>query len=189
MTTISAPRATGAPGPTTKVTTGVPTRVPIDAPAAGAAAGPDTPRDVTGLLGFKLLRLSNTMGQAAERRYIARIGLSLPEWRCLSIISNRGPLAAADVVLAIRTDKAWVSRTIDRLAARELVRIRPDRTDRRRTLVSATARGRALNDRVFAAATERHAWLLDALPPGERAVFLDALDALQARADALPDSP
>ncbi len=168
------------------------TSTPVEVtPAEGAvdAASPGTATDITDLLGFKLLRLSNTMGRSAEQQYIGRLGLTLAEWRCLSIVASRGPLAASEVVAAIRTDKAWVSRTIDRLAARDLVRVRPDRRDRRRTLLSATPRGRTLNDAILAAAIDRHEWLLDALSEDHRAIFLSALHALQLRADTYPGVP
>jgi DNA-binding MarR family transcriptional regulator len=143
------------------------------------------PLNVTDLLGFKVLRLSNTLGGAAERQYARDLNISVTEWRCLSIIASRGPIVAADIVAAIRCDKAWVSRTLARLAERKLVRITPDPEDGRRQLVQATAAGMKLSDRTLQAACARHQRVMAALTPSEREAFAKILDALQAEADTV----
>lgn len=141
------------------------------------------PLNVTDLLGFKLLRLSNTLGDAAERQYARDFKISVPEWRCLSIIATRGPIVAADIVAAIRCDKAWVSRTLARLSERRLIRLAADPADGRRQLVHVTAAGMALSDKTLQAASARHQRVMAVLKPAERQAFVNMLGALQEEAD------
>lgn len=143
------------------------------------------PINVTDLIGFKLFRLSNTLGLAAEREYFREFGLSIPEWRCLSIIASRGSVAPSEIVAAIKTDKAWVSRTLARLEMGALVAIAPDPADGRRQIARPTVKGRALNDRLLVAAIRRHEWVLETLERDERQGFLRAMESLQRRADYL----
>lgn len=143
------------------------------------------PRDVTDLVGFRLFRLTNTLGAAAERQYIREHGLKLTEWRCLSIVARRGAVSAAEICTAIRIDKAWVSRTTARLLARGLIEAQDDPADARRTLYRASAEGRRVAQRVLDLALKRHAHLFAHVSPADREAFERVLDELQARADLL----
>jgi DNA-binding MarR family transcriptional regulator len=148
------------------------------------------PPDVTGLLGFRLFRLSNTLGLAAERRYIREFGVSLADWRCLSVIASRDGCTVGEVCAHLGIDKAWVSRTFARLAARGLIDGARDPSDARRVVHRATRRGRDVSARILEAAQARHRWLLQEFGPGEVAVLDRALATLQRRAQALlDDSP
>lgn len=145
------------------------------------------PVDVTRFLSYRILALSNTLGRWAAREYPARFGLTLPQWRVLSVIATRGTPTAQEIGETLSIDKAWVSRTLAGLARRGIVRSRPDPLDRRRALVGLTARGRALAFRVSRASLDRQRRLVDGLPAGALAHFESTLRELQSRADAMLD--
>ena len=69
------------------------------------------PKSVTDLLSSRLLRLSNTLGLYSSRRYRSQFGVTLPEWRVLSIIALQRTTSARDISLTLATDKAWVGLT------------------------------------------------------------------------------
>ncbi|MFO1282715.1 MAG: MarR family transcriptional regulator [Burkholderiales bacterium] len=145
------------------------------------------PVDVTRFLSYRILALSNTLGRWAAREYPARFGLTLPQWRILSVIATRGAPTAQEIGETLSIDKAWVSRTLAALARRGIVRTRSDPRDRRRMFVGLTARGRALANRVSRASLERQRELVAGLPAGALARFESTLRDLQSRADAMLD--
>lgn len=86
--------------------------------------------------------------------------------------ADGGRLTPASLESALLFTQYNVSRLVDRMAARGLVRREPHPGDARRQLVVITAEGRALRERMwpcYAAAIERH---LGAKLPGGRAGLL-----------------
>lgn len=79
---------------------------------------------------------------AAARCMEAR-GQSIFTWQVLCYLVRSGPTAQRDLAYFTAQDPAGISRVVDDLLARGLVRRRPDARDRRRLRVEATAKGRA----------------------------------------------
>ncbi len=95
-----------------------------------------------------------------------------------------GRLAPGAFQRALLVSQYNVSRLVDRMSARGLVRREPHPDDARRQLITITGRGRALRERMwpaYAAAIERH---LGAKLPGERASLLASLLARLMPPDA-----
>lgn len=89
--------------------------------------------------------------------------------------SEEGRLAPGELERELLFSQPNVSRLVDRMAARDLVRREPHPGDARRQLVAITPEGRALRERMwptYAASIERH---LGAKLPGERAGLLASL--------------
>jgi DNA-binding MarR family transcriptional regulator len=145
------------------------------------------PKSVTDLLTYRLLRLSNTLGLYSNRRYRTDYGITLPEWRVLSIVALLKSTSARDVSRVLATDKAWVGLTVEKLCRRGLVDRTSDKEDMRRTLLSLTGQGRKVHDGIMANARRRQKRLLGALPEGTVDVLIDCLDRLQAEADLMLD--
>ena len=143
------------------------------------------PDSVTDFLSSRLLRLSNTLGLYASRRYRDAFGISLPEWRVLSIIASCEPTTAREDSRNLETDKGWVSLSADSLRRRGLIKGSPDNRDGRRILLTLTAEGRAMHAAVLAVAQWRHERLLASLPEGSAEILFACLDRLQAEADAM----
>src|SRR5438105_13039149 len=85
--------------------------------------------DVTAMVRYRVLLLSSTLGRWAAREYPRRFGVSLPEWRVLSIVAARSSVAVSAIADAISVDKAWISRTLRRLGRAGYVRARQDPGD------------------------------------------------------------
>lgn len=156
----------------------------------GRADGPPAVLpDVTGLLGYRLFRLSNRMGRLAEEATREVGGLRLAEYRCLAAIAARRGMTVTDICALIHIDKAWVSRTLVHLLDKGLVAGRPDAADGRRTLYSATARGRKVGALLIAKAHERQDRLLAGLDAEQRAQLFDLLAAVERNiAETGPDA-
>ena len=161
---------------------------PLPIIATMKRAGED-PRLLQALLSHRLLVLSNTLALAASRYYPRRFGVRLAEWRVIDALHAGRSISANEISRWLRTDKAWVGRSVERLIAAGYARRRPDPEHGRRLLLKLTVKGERTYAAIAAAARRRHENLLAALTPDERAVFEAALTKLQERATALLGSP
>src|SRR3954468_15916736 len=118
-------------------------------------ASRDDPRLLNALLSHRVLVLSNTLALAAARHYPRRFGVRLPEWRVIDALHAGVEMSANDISRWLRTDKAWVGRSVDRLIRGGYVRRRADPGHGRRLLLSLTAKGRRAYRAVAAAARRR----------------------------------
>jgi DNA-binding MarR family transcriptional regulator len=143
------------------------------------------PRPIIELLSSRVLRLSNTLGLYASRRYRDQFGVTLPEWRVMSIIASYEPTTARDISRVLATDKGWVGLSVERLRRRGFVVCSSDKKDARRTLLSLTGRGWARHDAILAVALQRQRRLMASLADGAADTLVAGLDRLQAEADKM----
>src|SRR6185436_2628448 len=149
----------------------------------------DDPRLLRGLLSHRVLVLSNTLARAAARFYPRRFGVRLAEWRVIDALHAGRGISANQISQWLLTDKAWVKRSVDRLAAAGYVRRRPDPRHGRRLLLSLTAKGERAYAAIAVAARRRHDNVLGALAAEEREVLERILGKLQARAEEMLAEP
>jgi DNA-binding MarR family transcriptional regulator len=109
-------------------------------------------------------------------------------WSQLSTLRRvieHGPITAAALAQVEHVRPQSIAETISALRAEDLIATARDPTDGRKTLLTATARGREVFDRVIA---QREEWLtrtLDAVAsPDERRLLADAIKVLHKLADA-----
>jgi DNA-binding MarR family transcriptional regulator len=94
-----------------------------------------------------------------------------------------GPLVHGELARRLRLEKSTVSRLVDQLEVRRIVRRTPHRTDRRRVLVSLTPSGRRRAARLAAARAELFGTLLSRLAPADRDAAIRGLVLLEEAAD------
>ena len=115
----------------------------------------------------------------------SRFGISVDTWRILAVVGRYGPLSAKDVATRTSNDAFHVSRAIDRLVRRRLIRRNVDPHDRRRARIEITAAGRAAqraSERVLAGLENE---LLSGLGAPARKTLRASLSTLDERAAAL----
>jgi DNA-binding MarR family transcriptional regulator len=123
-----------------------------------------TRREVSDLeahLGYWLRFVSNHVSYAFQRSLAAQ-GVSVAEWVVLRALFDEDAVAPSHLAMRLGMTRGTVSKLVDRLAAKSLVRKTPSAGDRRYQSVALTAAGRALvpslavladeNDRAFFAA-------------------------------------
>jgi DNA-binding MarR family transcriptional regulator len=143
------------------------------------------PNSIADTLSYRVLRLSNTFALYAARRYREQFGITLPEWRVMSIIGVDEPTTARDISRVLATDKGWVGLSVERLEHRGYVTRTPDERDARRILIRLSRRGREMHDAILAVARQRQRRLLATLPKGASEVLVASLDRLQIEADRM----
>ena len=145
----------------------------------------DDPRLLSALLSHRVLVLSNTLALAASRHYPRRFGVRLAEWRVIDALHAGGEISANGISRWLRTDKAWVGRSVDRLIRAGYARRRADPQHGRRLLLSLTAKGERAYAAIASAARCRNDNLLAVLSGEERRILERALAKLQAQASAM----
>jgi DNA-binding MarR family transcriptional regulator len=143
------------------------------------------PKSVADLLSYQLLRLSNTLALYSSRRYRDQFGVTLPEWRVLSIIAARGTSTAREISRILATDKGWVSLSVESLRRRKLVETSSDARDSRKILLNLTQKGRTLHGAVVTVARQRQRRLLATMSKAAAATLVASLDLLQGEADRM----
>ena len=98
--------------------------------------------DLLDELGQLLPRARRLIWRLAEAR-LQRLGDSMFEWPLLRRLMTLGPMSQCRLATLAAQHPAAVSRTLDELERRGLVRRRRDAEDRRRMVVAITARGAA----------------------------------------------
>jgi DNA-binding MarR family transcriptional regulator len=145
-------------------------------------AAPDVPAlDLEHFLPYRLSVLSNTVSAALAGAYARRFGLTIPQWRVIAVLARSPGLSAAGVAQRTAMDKVAVSRAVTGLVRAGRVRRALAAADRRRSVLSLTARGRLVYGRIIPLALAYERRLLAELSPAEQSQFNALLSRLQQR--------
>jgi DNA-binding MarR family transcriptional regulator len=132
-------------------------------------------------LPYRLSVLSNTVSSALAGAYARRFGLTIPQWRVVAVLARSPGLSAAGVAERTAMDKVAVSRAVTGLTRAGRVRRVLAANDRRRSVLTLTARGRAVYRQIVPLALAYERRLLGELSPAEQAQFDRLLGRLQKR--------
>ena len=118
-------------------------------------------------------------GLGSHLRSQAGINLSIPQLRALMFLRRHEGASMSDAAEHLEIALPSVSRLVDGLVVRGLVRRQPHATDRRRVTLALTATGREALHAAQQAAEDYLAALLIRLTPSERSTVAHAMGALQ----------
>jgi len=128
--------------------------------------------------------LINRVGTVLAVRFtaeqLAAHGLSIAMWRVLAVLSNNGGQRQIDLAGLTSIDASTLSRLVTRLVRMGLVSRTRSRTSSREVVVSLSAKGRALVDRLIPAALTLEETLGRGLPQRDRVVVKRALRRMYA---------
>jgi DNA-binding MarR family transcriptional regulator len=110
-------------------------------------------------------------------------GLRVPEWRVLAFLAARPNGAMGDVAAAAALDHTTLSRTVDRLAAADLLVRRADAGDLRVTRLALTAKGEARFAEVWPLVERLNRAATALLPPGAADLLCLALRTMREGLD------
>ncbi|WP_374511246.1 MarR family winged helix-turn-helix transcriptional regulator [Niveibacterium sp.] len=122
-----------------------------------------------------LLREITRLYVRAQRNEAACCGNTTAQCHILTELSRSQPISQAELVAQLQLEKAWVSRTVEKLVGEGLVSKEPHPGDARTWLLSLTDAG-VERAAALEQTLNRHASsLLTTLPEGERKAVTEAL--------------
>ena len=113
--------------------------------------------------------------------------ITIPQFRTLVILSNRGPVNLATLAGLLGVQPSATGRMVDRLVAAGLIDRLPHPTSRRELLAALTKRGREVVRQVTAYRRAEIAAIVEKMPPPERQGLVRALTSFTA-AGGEPDA-
>ncbi|MCG5236904.1 MarR family winged helix-turn-helix transcriptional regulator [Xanthobacter oligotrophicus] len=134
---------------------------------------------------YRLAVLAENVSQAVAQLYGDRFQITRAEWRVLAALGANNGMAAKDIGAYSTLDKMQVSRAVARLEEANLITRATDDADRRAKILTLTASGRALFQKIVPLARAREDYLLEDLDAQERAVLDKAMAKVLARAQGL----
>jgi len=128
----------------------------------------------------RLSALMTALRRQVTMPYASDFGLSITEWRVLSLVAHAGTLPFSDLVVQSTSDKALVSRTTRKLEERNLIEINPEsKASKKRIACSITPDGQAIYDKAIVIARKRQAEILCTLTRDEREALFSTIEKLQ----------
>jgi DNA-binding MarR family transcriptional regulator len=133
---------------------------------------------------YRLARLAEQVSIAVAEVYGQRFSLSRQEWRILAVLGTRDVLRTKEIGRLTTLDKMNVSRAMQSLEARGLVRRTRDPQDGRERIVELSSAGCALYREIVPYALAREASLLAVLTREEVATLDAVMRKLSAATSA-----
>ncbi|MHA7885507.1 MarR family winged helix-turn-helix transcriptional regulator [Nitratireductor rhodophyticola] len=136
-----------------------------------------------GFVGDYLLYLLAAASDAASADFHAHVreqGLRVPEWRILACLCDEDGQMVTQLAQLALMEQSHLTKIVDHMALKGLVKRRSDERDRRRVRVFLTPAGRALGGRLVDEAQAHERAIIARLRPGEAALLKDALRHIHA---------
>src|SRR6201995_910854 len=141
-------------------------------------------RPLESWIGYRFGLIAARIGNFIAPMYASRHNLTMPAWRSLAVIARYQPLTAKQLAMLTSSDAFKVTRAIELLVRRGLIRRDVDKTDRRRASLRLTAEGRKIYRDIekFVVRVEKE--LSQALSESELTIFRDCLNKLEGRLES-----
>jgi DNA-binding MarR family transcriptional regulator len=135
-------------------------------------------------IGYRFSLIAARQGNFIAQMYASHHDLTMPAWRSLAVIARYQPLTATQLAKLTSSDAFKVTRAIELLVRRGLIRRDVDKTDRRRASLRLTTDGRKVYRDIekFVVRVERE--LTAALDAAELATLRQCLDKLEHRLES-----
>jgi DNA-binding MarR family transcriptional regulator len=141
--------------------------------------------DLNKRLAYRFLHLAGQQMRCLAEMYGPRYRLTIAKWKVLSVIGFFAPLSSTEVGRHTSLEPDKVSRTTDQLVRAGLVVREQDPRDRRRVILTLSAKGKRVNDTIEEVRCAIEVELLNVLTPPELDAFYGMLDKLDERAAAI----
>jgi DNA-binding MarR family transcriptional regulator len=135
-------------------------------------------------IGYRFSLIAARQGNFIAQMYASRHDLTIPAWRSLAVIARFQPLTATQLANLTSSDAFKVTRAIELLVRRGLIRRDVDKSDRRRASLSLTAEGRKVYHDIekFVVRVERE--LTASLDVNELATLRQCLDKMDRQLES-----
>ncbi len=126
------------------------------------------------------------VSQSITDVYATAYDLAVTEWRTMVVLNDFQPLSAKDIVSRSSMDKVNVSRAVTSLQKKKLLERHIDPTDRRRSLLRLTKKGRLVFVKLVPHVRRVEEQLLNGLTPEERQILFNLMQRVRSNAATIP---
>jgi DNA-binding MarR family transcriptional regulator len=134
--------------------------------------------DIRGRLGYRIQNLANKMILWSARTYARKFGVGVQEWRVLSILTREGKGTAKLICDISLMDKGNVSRAVQKLVKDGRLKERPDKNDKRSSVLILTPKGVEIYRRIKKVSDARENKFMASLTAAERKALPQILTKL-----------
>ena len=130
---------------------------------------------------YRFSMLAMQINRAVTQAYVKAYGRPANGWKVVTVLGRFGSLSASQIHAHTTLEMDKITRIVDALVENGLVTRQQDGTDRRKIIVTLSAKGRRTNSKIedMIAGMERE--FLIVLSRGEREMLYGLLDRLQSR--------
>ncbi len=136
------------------------------------------PLDLSAFLPYRLSVLTNRLSRKLAALYSERFGLTIGEWRAMAVLGQTPGLSADGVGQRTAMDKVSVSRAVGRLLQKGYLERSYAEEDKRRSVLTLSARGYAVYAQIVPLARDFDAELGAELTAAERRDLMSLLEKL-----------
>ena len=136
-------------------------------------------------VGYRFSVITKRLQHALTARRSKALGISVNHWRIMSVIGFFGPLSASELGERTSLDPDKITRCIDTMVDRGYMVRKSDENDRRKVVLSLSAKGRRVHDRLELAASALEVEFLSVLTLHEQKALLAALDKLERHSSSI----
>ena len=136
-------------------------------------------------LPYRLSVLSNRISDSIAAHYRNGFGITVAQWRVIAVLGETSEITASAVAARTAMDKVSVSRAVQGLVVKGLLRRRASQHDGRVAYLQLSTKGNKIYARIAPAALAYEASLLETLSDRERASLNRILCKLNTRVDTL----
>lgn len=136
---------------------------------------------------YRLHVLHKLTDMKTQHAYAQELSMSLSDGRCLSVIGTFGPLSVNDLAFKSNLNKGQASRAAQALVEQKLVDKEVSGGDARGVVLSLSAKGRKVFERIMAVVHLRNEEILNVLTATEREQLNSIFDRLVESANTLKE--
>ena len=137
-------------------------------------------------LTYRLSRVQARMNAQGARILQAAAGLSLIQWRIITLVAGHDGATSTELTAISSIDKGLFSRKLKTLVQDGLIRARTDQTDNRVQHLFLTEKGREIHDRVLPIMVRRQEVLREGLGSEKADMLFDLLVEVERILDNWP---
>lgn len=141
--------------------------------------------DLARFLPYRLSVIANLVSRQLATLCAERFGIGIAEWRVIAVLGQHDDVTADFVCGRTAMDRVTISRAVTRLREKRYIRRRAAPSDRRCSMLSLSAAGRRIYERLVPLARRYERALTAGLSAGQRADLERTLDALAAAVETI----
>jgi DNA-binding MarR family transcriptional regulator len=136
-------------------------------------------------VGYRFSVIAKRLDQALAAMHSKKFGISVNNWKIMSALACFGPLSATELGARTSLDPDKITRAVDTLVQQSYVIRKDDESDRRRVVLTLSARGRRAHDKIALVASAMEAEFLSVLTSEEHKLLLSSMSKLEQHSSVM----